>query len=258
MLPFAMMLIPGLVLAYIAGYVVGSRDSRAEQSTVAQVAPPAASPQLTTPGTSGQTPPPKDFSEAAVAAPKPAAEPVVERKPPPTPSPAPKTGQIVVTSIPSKAPVTVNGEWSGRTPLTLNRPFGAYNVRVVEKGYEIAREHVQLSANAPKKTIDVTLRPVRAAAGAGASAPARGTAAKPAPAPAGVTTGEIFVDSRPQGARVLIDGKLQGVTPLRLTNQAAGSYAVRLELTDHQPWTDTTRVTPGGVARVTGSLERIR
>ena len=271
MLPLAMMLIPGLVLAYIAGYVVGSRDSRAEQSATAQGAAPAASGALSTPGTSGQTPPPKDFSEASVAAskpaPKPASEPVAERKPAsaaPTAT-APKTGQIVVTSTPAKAAVTVNGDWAGRTPLTLNRPFGTYNVRVVENGYEIVRERVQLSANAPKKTVDVTLRRSRAAAaGTAGSAPTpaaakpAAAAAKPAAAPAGVTTGEIFVDSRPQGARVLIDGKLQGVTPLRLTNQAAGSYAVRLELIDHQPWTVTTRVTPGSVARVTGSLERIR
>jgi hypothetical protein len=266
MLPLAMMLIPGLVLGYIAGYVVGSRDSRAEQSAVGQTAPPATAPGgLTTPGTSGQTPPPKDFSEAAVA-PKPPSEPAAERKPAAAtaPSPTPKTGQLVVTSTPAKAAVTVNGEWSGRTPLTLNRPFGTYNVRVVQNGYEIERERVQLSANAPKKTIDVTLRPSRAAAGTASPAPASAAAkpspaaAKPTPPPAAVTTGEIFVDSRPQGARVLIDGKLQGVTPLRLTNQAAGSYAVRLELTDHQPWTVTTRVTPGSVARVTGSLERIR
>jgi PEGA domain len=83
-------------------------------------------------------------------------------------------------------------------------------------------------------------------------------AAKPSPAPPGVTTGEIFVDSRPQGARVLIDGKLQGVTPLRLTNQPVASYEIRLELTDHLPWTSTARVPAGGIARVTGSLDRIR
>ena len=257
MLPLAMMLIPGLVVAYIAGYVVGSRDSRAEQTAAVQSAPPPASGALTTPGTSGQTPP-KDFSEAAVAAtspPKVPSEPVAEKPvsaaPPATP--AAKTGQIVVTSTPSKASVTIDGNWSGRTPLTLNRPFGNYVVRVVEKGYDVARQEVRLSAKTPKKTMDVTLRASRPAGGLAAPA-----AAKPAETPKGVTTGEIFVDSRPQGARVLIDGKLQGVTPLRLTNQAVGSYSVRLELTDHQPWTSTARVTPGSVARVTGSLEQIR
>jgi hypothetical protein len=193
---------------------------------------------------------------------KPPSDPVAAKRPAassPT-TPAPKTGQIVVTSTPSKASVTINGKWTGRTPLTLDRPFGNYSVRVVEPGYEVERQQVQLSAKSPKQTVDATLRASRPAAGVAAPAAAKPTApaaAKPT-APAGVTTGEIFVDSRPQGARVFIDGKLQGVTPLRLTNQTAGSYAVRLELTDHQPWTDTTRVTPGIVARVTGSLERIR
>jgi hypothetical protein len=261
MFPRAVMLILGLALGYPAGYIVGNRESGAERSTSAQGAAPAPSSGLATPGTSGQTPP-TTFSEASVerpaaptasptAASPTAAAPAASPKPvpPALPAAAPRTGQIVVTSSPSRASVTVNGVWSGRTPLTLtDRPFGTYVVRVVEPGFETELQKLQLSSKAPTKTMTVTLRPNPAA-----------TREKPtAKPPAGVTTGEIFVDSRPQGARVFIDGKLQGLTPLRLANQAAGSYVVRLELADHQPWTDTTRVTAGDTARVTGSLDRIR
>ena len=257
LLPLVLMSIPMVGLGYFAGYVVGSRDAAAERTGAAATASAPASSDLTTPGTSGQTPS-RDYTEGAVdrsAAPAPPAAESKPAAPPPSPSPAPaaipKTGQIVVTSTPAKAAVTINGEWSGRTPLTLNRPFGTYVVRVVEKGYQVALEKVQLSAKSPRQTMTVTLRPTPGAT----RAPA---AAKPAPESAAARTGEIYVDSRPQGARVLVDGKLQGVTPLRLTKQAVGSHDVRLELEDHEPWTATTQVTAGATARVSGSLERIR
>ena len=72
------------------------------------------------------------------------------------------------------------------------------------------------------------------------------------------STGELMVDSRPQGATVFVDGKEVGVTPLRLDGQRVGSHHVQLVLTDHQTWTTTTKIEAQGVARVSGSLERIR
>jgi PEGA domain len=66
------------------------------------------------------------------------------------------------------------------------------------------------------------------------------------------------VDSRPRGARVLVDGKPVGVTPLRLPDVSIGSHVVRLELAGHRTWTSSTRVAAGQESRVTGSLEQIR
>ena len=48
------------------------------------------------------------------------------------------------------------------------------------------------------------------------------------------------------------------MTPVQLPAQSIGRRVVRLELADHQPWTETRTVVAGEVARVTGSLERIR
>ena len=62
----------------------------------------------------------------------------------------------------------------------------------------------------------------------------------------------------PRAPRVFVDGKEVGVTPLRLDGQRVGSHHVQLVLTDHQTWTTTTKVEAQGVARVSGSLERIR
>jgi hypothetical protein len=149
--------------------------------------------------------------------------------------------------------VTVNGTWRGRTPLTLDElDFGSYTVRVVQPGYTVAREEFRLSAGQPSQTMSVQLRRSASAAKPSPAQPAR-QAGRTA-----VGTGSVYIDSRPRGARVFVDGKPIGVTPLRLGEVKAGSHTVRLELADHRTWIDTKYVLAGQETTFTGSLERIR
>jgi hypothetical protein len=162
----------------------------------------------------------------------------------------------MVRSTPSRAGVTVNGRWRGRTPLPLeNLAFGDYVVRVVSPGHEVAREEFTLSATNASRTISVRLERQRRAA---APSPARGAAVPSAAKPSAPFTGSVFVDSRPRGARVFVDGKEVGTTPLRLAEVGIGSHVVRLELPDHRIWSNSVRVAAGAESRVTGSLEPIR
>jgi hypothetical protein len=170
-----------------------------------------------------------------------------------TARPAPSTGTLVVRSTPSGAGVTVNGRWRGRTPLTLDElPLRNYDVRVVQSGFEPATESVALTSGAPERTLALRLQR------------SRGVAAKPStPAPPdndgpSVYTGSIYVDSRPRGARVSVDGRAVGITPLRVPDVRIGTHVVRLELPDHRIWSSTATVTAGQERRVTGSLERIQ
>jgi hypothetical protein len=134
----------------------------------------------------------------------------------------------------------------GRTPVTLdNLRFGSHTIRIVQDGYRAEQHVVPLSAQAPSRTISAKLQRI-----------ATTTTAKPVQP--GTGTGSLYVDSRPRGARVIIDEKFVGVTPLQLQDIPAGGHAVRLELTDHQPWRTTATVFSGRDNRVTGSLERIR
>ena len=223
----------------------------------AQRVPPAASTSAPTHSTAKVNPPPPAPTNPAPTKPSSNTSAV---KPKPTPAAAPTrtSGTIVVKSSPAKAAVTVNGRWTGRTPLTLDdREFGEYVIRVVEPGYAVAREVFKLSAAAPSKTIDVVLKPSDGAKPSAAQSKTPAPEAAP-PKPGATATGSLFVDSRPQGAKVILNGKPAGVTPLRLNDQPAGAYEVRLELADHQPWTATARIVGGETARVTGSMERIR
>ncbi len=290
MLPMALMLILGLLLGFAAGYTTAERGSVADDqaavtpansttvppaSPVPAVPDPAASGQAV----SGQERPPgsqaqrsgRAYSEQVVGQP-PVASPPIPGDAPPTgsarrssPSAPPSSGaaaagagQMVVSSIPSRAGVMVNGDWRGRTPLTLSGlKFGTYNVRIVQPGFATAREDVTLSAAAPSRSLSVRLE---RAVGAAPSATARG--AEPAPtgrsaAPAPLV-GSIYVDSRPRGARVVLDGRPVGTTPTRIPDVPIGSHVVRLELPDHRLWSVSTRVTAGKETPVTGSLDPIR
>jgi hypothetical protein len=165
-----------------------------------------------------------------------------------------------VSSAPRGAGVTINGRWRGRTPLTLNDvPFGGLDVRVVQPGYAAQTERVTLSSSTPSRTLSFKLQRSASAAKPAAAKPAT---SKPAPraetAGRESFTGSIYVDSRPRGARVLLDGKQIGTTPMRIPDIAVGSHIIKLQLEDHSDWTTSTRVVSGQESRVTGSLERIR
>ena len=140
----------------------------------------------------------------------------------------------------------VDGRDVGVTPVTVGAlSRGAHVVRVTRQGYVAAERRVRISAAQPTQAIDVELvaaRPVREAA--------------PPPQAAGRSSGSLMVESRPAGARVFVDGRLVGTTPLLLDAVVAGAHAVRLELEGFSPWTATAQVTGGERARVSGSLSR--
>jgi type II secretory pathway component PulL len=80
---------------------------------------------------------------------------------------------------------------------------------------------------------------------------------KAAAAPARVaTTGSLTVDSRPKGARVTIDGRVLGATPLSAPGLAPGVHAVRLELSGYKTVTTSVTVKAGEAAKLALTLER--
>ena len=75
-----------------------------------------------------------------------------------------------------------------------------------------------------------------------------------APAVAPGTPGSLVVDSRPPDARVFVDGREIGRTPVTLPNVPPGEHVVRIERDGYQTISTTTRVEPGARARVAVSL----
>jgi hypothetical protein len=117
----------------------------------------------------------------------------------------------------------------------------------VQPGFQVVREEVTLSGRNASHTIDARLQ--RAARSPSDATP------PPPDVPSAALTGLLYVDSRPRGATVLIDGKKVGQTPLNLSEVPVGEHAVRIEMAGKKTWTVTSLVTAGKTSRVTGSLE---
>jgi PEGA domain len=69
-----------------------------------------------------------------------------------------------------------------------------------------------------------------------------------------VYRGSLLLDSRPRGARVYMNGRDIGVTPLDLKNLAVGSRAVRLELDGYQSWSSAIQISTNQRSNVTATL----
>ncbi len=114
----------------------------------------------------------------------------------------PLSATLNIFSTPSFADVYINGVYKGKTPLSItDLSSGSYSVRVTLSGYEDYSETVYLNPGDVKQ-LNVTLKPI---------------------------SSEVNVDSQPRGARVYVDGKYQGTTPITLY-LGEGRYTLTLSL----------------------------
>jgi len=162
----------------------------------------------------------------------------------------------LIRSTPEGASVSVDGRDYGKTPATVrDLARGPHQVRVTRDGYAAQERRVVLSSSRPAQSVNVSMvrTPVPTPPRSAAAAPASSPASAPT---TGRAAGALAVDSRPTGARVFLDGKPIGTTPLMVPSVPAGDHAVRLELDGYRPWTSSVRMVPAESNRVTASLER--
>ena len=254
----------GAIAAYFVGLQLGAPDEASDRVFEVQETAGSAS---------------QDFSEAAIGAAEPATEPSVVA-PPDTPAetapepvvdplvsatpaqPAPPVavvrgapglasmpvaevaepemgfGWLLVRTMPPGATVVVDGVDRGQTPLSLDDlPYGTHRISISRDGYGSETREVSLSRNAGVASVGIELVE---------------TGLAPAAAP-----GSIQVDSRPDGARVMLDGQLVGTTPVVVPDVASGTHSVRVERDGYQAWVTTVDVPPSDEVRVAASLERV-
>lgn len=102
------------------------------------------------------------------------------------PNPIPILSHIEITSTPSNATVTIDGEEVGTTPLLLpNVLIGAHEVTLSKKNYQTATKHIEVKEGQTER-LHVKL------------------------------SGEcnVKINTTPSGAKVTIDGKYYGTTPI--------------------------------------------
>ena len=116
----------------------------------------------------------------------------------------PQTGQLVVQSQPAGGEVIVDGQRRGVTPLTLSLTPGPHALQLNRA--DVSRS-ISVTIKAGAETthyVDLDTRPVPDA-------------------------GQLVVSSEPPGARVSIDGRESGVTPVTLAGIAAGEHSVVIQ-----------------------------
>ncbi len=123
-------------------------------------------------------------------------------------------GRVQLATMPAGAAATVDGEFKGRTPLTLRlRPGRTHELTVAKPGYETVRRSLSVAADSGRKlALDLVAE-----------------------------YGKLHVETNPKGAAVFVDGEQQASTPadLRLT-----ALPHKIELRAKGYATKSTQVTP--------------
>jgi hypothetical protein len=235
--------------------------STAVSTPAVPAARPAAPAAAAAPAPSRAAAPPSPALSRPAASPSPATS-----SPPPAPPVEDDTGTIRVRSTPERADVFLDGERQGVTPRNLtDLAFGRYTIRVTRPGYAPAERVVTIDAKNREVRVPFTLK--RAGRTPEPSPPPAAPRKTPPPegAPAAqpsfalrpaVVAGAIEVETRPPGARVFLDGRDVGVSPIVLGAVTVGSHTVRFDLAGYARWTTTVTVKAGARVRVAASLER--
>ena len=269
-LPIAAALVIGVGLGFFGGYGAKWRSSDAAPAETVAAAPNTAPPAATEPPRTATPPrePAREFTETAVAPAAPASAasaaappsngaaatpPADRRAEPDTRSDATSAGagRILVRSTPAGARVVVDGRDYGLSPVAVrDLATGSHRVRVTQDGFLPVERRVSVTASQPAQSLTIPLQRV-------------GVASDAAESPRPVTTdgverfvGTLVVDSRPAGAKVFLDGRAVGNTPLSMRDVRAGEHAVRLEHDGYRRWSGSIRVVAAERNRVTASLER--
>ncbi len=156
-----------------------------------------------------------------------------------------QTGSLLVRTAPSDADILVNGRAQGKTPLVLrDLALGSYTIRIAHDGYAVEERTLQLTSQRPVFSTTINLRAAPAPPAARG-----GPEEKSGP-------GGLNVQSRPSGARVYVNDRPVGSTPVTIPDVPAGAASVRIELDGYETWITTVRVGAGDETRVAASLER--
>ena len=156
-------------------------------------------------------------------------------------------GWLLVRTEPPGANVSIDGDARGLTPLSLSEmPNGVYQLEVSVPGYKPEQRTVEISSDETIAAVSIVLD--RFVLG-DADMPTQVTEAGL------ITSGSVFVDSRPTGASVFVDGESVGLTPLLVSDVLVGSHEIRIVGDGYRPWFSTVLVVDGQRSRVAASLE---
>ena len=290
MLPIALSLVVGMLVAFVAGFGLGSREPASGPADTPVAEPPvptadidtepppaaAAVESEPTPVEPAEVPPPSVPAAPApdVAAAQTETEAVVEDEEPvepaeaPTPTPRPPAVADVAQppeSAPAAAPagqgrLLVRTTPPGAQVAVNGAASGITPLALSDLPYGDYTVRISRAGYEPELA-SFTLSADQSMAALAVDLQEAGTAVAAAPpevaAPPVVVEnpGTLVIDSRPAGADIYLDDQLVGSTPATLLDVASGPHTVRIVRDGYREWTMTVEVTDEQPLRVAASLE---
>jgi PEGA domain len=147
-----------------------------------------------------------------------------------------RAGSVSIISDPVSAFIYLDGDYQGRTPLTLTKVSpGTHTIELDASNYYDWKTTVTV-AEGSDQTVRATLSSIPSS-----------------------TTGWIQVTSTPAGATIRMDGVVQGQTPpsgvYTIQNVPPGDHIIALQLAGYQDFTTTVNVRASTTSHVTASLQ---
>jgi len=137
-------------------------------------------------------------------------------------------GALNVFTAPPGAEVYLDGEYLGDAPNIFDGISpGKHRITIVKPGYAKLEEEIQI---APGRITDLHYE-------------------------LSTRAGKLKITSRPPGAKVLLDGRPRGYTPLTLKGIPAKSYTLEFKLRGYLPWKGVVEVQPEGYTEIEGVLK---
>ena len=142
--------------------------------------------------------------------------------------PKSRKGQLELNSRPQGADIYLNTEDIKRqTPEKINLIPNTYLVKVSKENYLPAWQYVKIKAN-KKRSLSLNLTPVK---------------------------GSVLITSNPPGGKVTMNGKVQGLTPLVLTDLKPGEYSAQVDHINRAPRVVKWSITDMRPKKVSTSLD---
>ncbi|HWQ65824.1 MAG TPA: PEGA domain-containing protein [Methanospirillum sp.] len=136
-------------------------------------------------------------------------------------SPVSSSGSLTVLSSPSDALILLNNIAYGVTPAHFNAiAVGTYNVKLVKSGYQPVSTTVEIKPGVDSSVSTYLPRRIP-------------------------MTGTLTIRSEPSGGTVILDGEVQGVTPLRVSHLVPGSYNLRVSIPGYLSYIEIIHINAG-------------